>query len=90
MVAGGLASSGGLAAKSKLDDQKLQFEAQIQTDSGNDPLDSWIRYIKWTQAAFPSSSTELLPVLERCTRECRVHERYKQVWSLEVPSLLPS
>ena len=31
---GGLAAQSGLSAKTKLDDQKLQFEAEIAADSG--------------------------------------------------------
>eukprot|EP01052_Picozoa_sp_SAG31_P012096 SAG31_NODE_698_length_12746_cov_3.495136_9_plen_796_part_00 len=102
---GGLAAQSGLSARSRLDDQKLQFEAEIQNDkserkklaelatfsnsasfpilctslvidAGNDPLDNWIRYIKWTRMAFPSSTADLLPLLERCTRECRCASKF--------------
>eukprot|EP01050_Picozoa_sp_SAG11_P025079 SAG11_NODE_5546_length_1530_cov_1.257862_1_plen_473_part_10 len=73
--------------KSLIETQRQGFEAELQSNTSSDPLDIWIRYIKWMQAAFPKGSTELLPVLERCTRECRVHawqyaqdKRFLKVW----------
>ena len=37
------------------------------------------RFIKWTQDAFKAggSKSELLPLLERCTRELQGDERYR-------------
>ena len=39
-------------------------------EGAKDQLDVWLRYIKWVRERFPSggSKSQLLPILERCTR----------------------
>ncbi|GBG31482.1 Histone-lysine N-methyltransferase, H3 lysine-79 specific [Hondaea fermentalgiana] len=67
--------------KAKLAQEQEAFEealAQATSDGPmEDPLSTWIRYIKWTQDNFPSGSNDLLSLLERCTREFKGDERYK-------------
>ncbi|XP_051874357.1 mitotic checkpoint serine/threonine-protein kinase BUB1 beta [Pristis pectinata] len=50
-----------------IQEQKLAFEAEIRFYSGNDPLDVWDRYIKWTEQVFPHGGTDsnLSALLER-------------------------
>ncbi|XP_072896376.1 mitotic checkpoint serine/threonine-protein kinase BUB1 beta isoform X1 [Hemitrygon akajei] len=50
-----------------IQEQKQAFEAEIRFYSGNDPLDVWDRYIKWTEQVFPHGGTDsnLSALLER-------------------------
>ena len=42
------------------------------------PLTPARRYIKWTEAAYPSGASQLREILERCTREAGLLEQYRQ------------
>ncbi|KAM9842784.1 mitotic checkpoint serine/threonine-protein kinase BUB1 beta [Aulostomus maculatus] len=68
--------------------QRQAFESELRMYEGDDPLDVWDRYIKWTQQTFPqggkeSSLTTLLErVVTRFTEETRYHNdpRYVDFW----------
>ena len=59
------------------------FWTALSTYEGTDPLEVWVRFIKWAEQTFHSGGreTEILPLLERCTRELREapenFEKYK-------------
>ncbi|XP_067895694.1 mitotic checkpoint serine/threonine-protein kinase BUB1 beta isoform X2 [Heterodontus francisci] len=61
-----------------IQEQKLAFEAEIRFYSGNDPLDVWDRYIKWTEQVFPHGGTDSnhLALLERDLKLFLKDERY--------------
>jgi len=67
--------------KDKLERERESFEEALvsATSDGDmeDPLAVWIKYIKWLQDNFPSGDTELLALLERCTRQFKDDERYR-------------
>eukprot|EP00890_Picochlorum_soloecismus_P001373 jgi/Picsp_1/2236/NSC_05700-R1_protein len=72
------------ALKSVLHDKTVEQERRkyiqdIQDYCGEDPLDPWLQYIKWTKETFSAGGhkSELLPLLERCTREFHQDARYK-------------
>ena len=66
------------------------FWEALATYAGDDPLEVWVRFIKWAEQTFTSGGreTEVLPLLERCTRELRETRfeqyrddaRYLRVW----------
>jgi hypothetical protein len=52
---------------------------EIARYEGDDPLEAWMRLIKWTEQTFPTNKTEeLLPVLEKCTVELQETARYQK------------
>ena len=55
------------------------FWRAVAEYDGDDPLEVWVRFIKWAENTFPSGGreTEVLPLLERCTRELQEVPRYK-------------
>ncbi|GCB65991.1 mitotic checkpoint serine/threonine-protein kinase BUB1 beta [Scyliorhinus torazame] len=61
-----------------IQEQKLAFEAEIRFYSGNDPLDVWDRYIKWTEQMFPHGGTDSnhSALLERDLKLFLKDERY--------------
>uniref|UniRef100_A0A8C6X2G4 BUB1 mitotic checkpoint serine/threonine kinase B n=1 Tax=Naja naja TaxID=35670 RepID=A0A8C6X2G4_NAJNA len=60
--------------------QKRAFESEIRFYCGNDPLDTWDRYIKWTEQTFPQGGKEgnLSAVLERAIQALNEQQRYYQ------------
>ncbi|XP_019407739.1 PREDICTED: mitotic checkpoint serine/threonine-protein kinase BUB1 beta isoform X1 [Crocodylus porosus] len=60
--------------------QKQEFESEIRFYSGDDPLDVWDRYIKWTEQTFPQGGKEsnLSAVLERAVKALHEQHRYYQ------------
>ncbi|XP_070612775.1 mitotic checkpoint serine/threonine-protein kinase BUB1 beta [Erythrolamprus reginae] len=60
--------------------QKRAFESEIRFYSGDDPLDIWDRYIKWTEQTFPQGGKEgnLSAVLERAIQALKEQQRYYQ------------
>uniref|UniRef100_UPI00398F312D mitotic checkpoint serine/threonine-protein kinase BUB1 beta n=1 Tax=Pristiophorus japonicus TaxID=55135 RepID=UPI00398F312D len=61
-----------------IQEQKLAFETEIRFYSGNDPLDVWDRYIKWTEQVFPHGGTDsnLSALLERSLKLFLNNEQY--------------
>ncbi|XP_078089581.1 mitotic checkpoint serine/threonine-protein kinase BUB1 beta isoform X1 [Mustelus asterias] len=61
-----------------IQEQKLAFETEIRFYSGNDPLDVWDRYIKWTEQTFPHGGTDSnhSALLERDLKLFLKDERY--------------
>ncbi|NXH20569.1 BUB1B kinase, partial [Bucco capensis] len=55
-----------------------EFESEIRFYSGDDPLDVWDRYIKWTEQAFPQAGKEsnLAELLERAVKALHDQKRY--------------
>ncbi|NXS30290.1 BUB1B kinase, partial [Pomatostomus ruficeps] len=55
-----------------------EFEAEIRFYSGDDPLDVWERYIKWTEQTFPRGGKDgnLAGVLERAVRALHGQQQY--------------
>ena len=69
---------------------RAQFEKDIASSSLlDDPLDVWLRYIKWTDETFPqgqSTESGIARLLERCTEQFKADKqytsdpRYLRVW----------
>lgn len=57
--------------------EKQEFEAQIRTYEGQDPLEIWYRYIVWTSENFPKGGKDLGNLLERCMTTFKDQERYR-------------
>ncbi|NWX19193.1 BUB1B kinase, partial [Aegotheles bennettii] len=55
-----------------------EFESEIRFYSGDDPLDVWDRYIKWTEQTFPQGGKEgnLAAILERAVKALNEQQRY--------------
>ncbi|NXS14187.1 BUB1B kinase, partial [Neodrepanis coruscans] len=55
-----------------------EFESEIRFYSGDDPLDVWDRYIKWTEQTFPQGGKDgnLTAVLERAVKALNEQQRY--------------
>ncbi|NWV00363.1 BUB1B kinase, partial [Upupa epops] len=55
-----------------------EFESEIRFYSGDDPLDVWDRYIRWTEQTFPQGGKEsnLPAVLERAVKALSEQRRY--------------
>lgn len=60
--------------------QKREFESEIRFYNGDDPLDVWDRYIKWTEQTFPQGGKDsnLSAVLERAVKTLNEQQRYYQ------------
>ncbi|NWX44105.1 BUB1B kinase, partial [Steatornis caripensis] len=58
--------------------KKQEFESEIRFYSGDDPLDVWDRYIKWTEQTFPQGGKEsnLAAILERAVKALNGQQRY--------------
>ncbi|XP_068004218.1 mitotic checkpoint serine/threonine-protein kinase BUB1 beta [Melanerpes formicivorus] len=58
--------------------KRQEFESEIRFYSGDDPLDVWDRYIKWTEQTFPQGGKEsnLAAVLERAVKAFYEQQRY--------------
>ncbi|XP_038584857.1 mitotic checkpoint serine/threonine-protein kinase BUB1 beta [Micropterus salmoides] len=73
---------------SALNQQRQAFESELRMYDGDDPLDVWDRYIKWTEQTFPQGGKEsnLAKLLERVvtkfTEEKKYHNdpRYVDHW----------
>ena len=55
------------------------MEAALRSYTGDDPLDPWDQYIKWTEQAYPSGGKEsnLQVLLEKCVAAFKNEQRYK-------------
>ncbi|NWW95561.1 BUB1B kinase, partial [Rhynochetos jubatus] len=55
-----------------------EFESEIRFYAGDDPLDVWDRYIKWTEQTFPQGGKEsnLAAILERAVKALNEQQRY--------------
>ncbi|XP_076017622.1 mitotic checkpoint serine/threonine-protein kinase BUB1 beta [Genypterus blacodes] len=70
------------------DQQRQAFECELRLYDGEDPLDVWDRYIKWTEQTFPQGGKESnhATLLERAvtkfTEEKKYHNdpRYVDLW----------
>lgn len=68
--------------------QGQSFESELRVYDGDDPLDVWDRYIKWTEQTFPQGgkesniSTLLERAVTRFTEEKKYHNdpRYVDLW----------
>lgn len=58
--------------------QKQAFESELRVYEGEDPLDVWDRYIKWTEQTFPQGGKEsnLATLLERAVTRFTNEEKY--------------
>ncbi|XP_068608168.1 mitotic checkpoint serine/threonine-protein kinase BUB1 beta [Brachionichthys hirsutus] len=73
---------------SAINQQRQAFESELRMYDGDDPLDVWDRYIKWTEQTFPQGGKEsnLTRLLEqgvtKFTQEKKYHNdpRYVDVW----------
>ncbi|XP_048258908.1 mitotic checkpoint serine/threonine-protein kinase BUB1-like [Haliotis rufescens] len=59
--------------------QKQVFESELRTYAGPDPLDTWDRYIRWTDEVYPKGGKvgKLRALLERCVTIFKDEEKYK-------------
>ncbi|XP_070777122.1 mitotic checkpoint serine/threonine-protein kinase BUB1 beta [Enoplosus armatus] len=73
---------------SAINQQRQAFESELRMYDGDDPLDVWDRYIKWTEQTFPQGgkesnlSTLLERVVTKFTEEKKYHNdpRYVDLW----------
>ncbi|XP_023258484.1 mitotic checkpoint serine/threonine-protein kinase BUB1 beta [Seriola lalandi dorsalis] len=73
---------------SAINQQRQAFESELRMYEGDDPLDVWDRYIKWTEQTFPQGGKEsnlntlLERVATRFTEEKKYHNdpRYVDLW----------
>ena len=65
------------ALKEKQKMQRDAFEHAIATYEGEHPIKPWLKYIKWAETEFPSSSAVAMPLYERCTRAFFQNEQYR-------------
>jgi len=60
---------------------RAQFEKDIANSSDlDDPLEVWLRYIKWTDEMFPqgqSTESGIARLIERCTEQFKNDKQYK-------------
>ncbi|XP_070183002.1 mitotic checkpoint serine/threonine-protein kinase BUB1 beta-like [Littorina saxatilis] len=69
-------------------DQKDAFERHLRMNDGEDPLEVWDSYIKWTEQHFPRGVKDgnLMELLQRCLTHFKDHDAYKndhrfvQIW----------
>eukprot|EP01112_Ceratiomyxa_fruticulosa_P021540 TRINITY_DN7610_c0_g1_i1.p1 TRINITY_DN7610_c0_g1~~TRINITY_DN7610_c0_g1_i1.p1 ORF type:complete len:314 (-),score=70.93 TRINITY_DN7610_c0_g1_i1:110-1051(-) len=72
--------------QNKIAEGKTLFENAIRDYQGSDPLDLWVQYIDWMRQTTTTKSTEVLPLLERCTQlfvDSQVYKndfRYFKIW----------
>ncbi|XP_044268700.1 mitotic checkpoint serine/threonine-protein kinase BUB1 beta-like isoform X2 [Tribolium madens] len=59
--------------------QQSEFEHQIETYTGDDPLEIWYNYISWVEQSYPKQGHEgnLGPLLERCLCLFEKDPRYR-------------
>ncbi|KAF2075951.1 hypothetical protein CYY_002754 [Polysphondylium violaceum] len=71
-------SVGGLSNED-LEKEKEKYETLIKEYTGDDPMDLWLKYVKWVQQSYPGGNmkTELIKILERCTKLFYSYEKYK-------------
>ena len=62
-----------------IEPDRARFVEAIEGYTGDDPLEKWLDYIKWTKETFVSAgkTSEMLTLLEKCTREFHESERYR-------------
>ncbi|GFO47695.1 mitotic checkpoint serine/threonine-protein kinase bub1-like [Plakobranchus ocellatus] len=68
--------------------QQNEFEMELRQYSGDDPLDVWDRYIKWTEQYYPKGGHEgqLMKLIEQCLKLFQNDSRYTndprfiQIW----------
>eukprot|EP00873_Tetraselmis_striata_P034415 jgi/Tetstr1/454679/TSEL_041568.t1 len=60
--------------------KRRAFWKEIAEYDGEDPLEVWLRFVKWVQQTFTAGGhqSELVPLLERCTRELQGREEYRE------------
>ncbi|KAM3871297.1 mitotic checkpoint serine/threonine-protein kinase BUB1 beta [Diretmus argenteus] len=63
---------------SAVSQQKQAFESELRIYDGDDPLDVWDRYIKWTEQTFPQGGKEsnLAMLLERVVTRFTEENKY--------------
>ncbi|XRB05728.1 mitotic checkpoint serine threonine-kinase BUB1 [Pycnococcus provasolii] len=78
-------------ANSALVRERDAYLKSLAEDTSDDPLATWLKFVKWTQENFATTQkAELLPILEKCTRELltfskrnyRDDVRFLRVWVL--------
>merc|ERR1711970_51753 len=63
----------------KVEREKRAHLNEIANYDGGDPLEVWLRLIKWTEQTFPTNKNEeLLPILEKCTVELQEDTKYQK------------
>ena len=65
------------ALKEKQNMQREAFENAIVAYEGDNPIKPWLKYIKWAETEFPTSSAVAMPLYERCTRAFFKNEQYR-------------
>ncbi|XP_064601277.1 mitotic checkpoint serine/threonine-protein kinase BUB1-like [Liolophura sinensis] len=64
---------------SKIREQRQAFEIELRTYKGDDPLDIWYNYIKWTEENYPKGGKDghMMSLLEKCVIVFKEEEKYK-------------
>ncbi|KAK6171390.1 hypothetical protein SNE40_019589 [Patella caerulea] len=80
--------------QSKLKAEKHDFELELRTYAGDDPLDVWDRYIRWIEKTFPSRGVggNFATIVQRCLQQFNDDKRYTNdhrfiVWWIKFANL---
>jgi len=71
-----------------LNEERAQFETEIRSYAGDDPLDPWYRYISWVEQSYPKGGKKgnIHVLLEKCiklfkaNKEALADPRFLEVW----------
>lgn len=63
--------------KLRLEDEMKAKEDAIAAYDGDDPLAAWLDYVRWLEVKMPEDTRKKFKVLEKCTRELKDNDRYK-------------
>jgi checkpoint serine/threonine-protein kinase len=72
-------SAKGVLQPKGIEIDRQRFVDAINEYQGDDPLEGWLDYIRWTKDTFVSGGqkSELVPLLEKCTRAFHDSEQYR-------------
>ncbi|GAX83349.1 hypothetical protein CEUSTIGMA_g10774.t1 [Chlamydomonas eustigma] len=66
-----------LVSRQELDRRKTELRQDIQDYAGDDPIEPWLKLVKWTQEHMCGNKAELQRTLEMCTKELMKFKKYK-------------
>ncbi|XP_064483953.1 mitotic checkpoint serine/threonine-protein kinase BUB1 beta-like [Ornithodoros turicata] len=63
-----------------LEDRRREFEAELRTYSGDDPLHVWHEYMLWIEQHYPAGGHKVhMPgLLEKCIQQCFDNQKYEK------------
>lgn len=69
-----------LALQEELMQQRLEYEKNIRSYVGEDPLSVWYEYVSWVEQSYPKSGKEsaLDELIQKCLLTFEHEDKYKQ------------